>query len=467
MKKTGLFLALAALCLTFLTATAQEDCRVLFPSEIECQIVDGRDFYVIGVVPKDAKEAAVRLFNEEGDVVRALTGHDHPAFFLDLEGLSAFNTEQAEYFMPDLIYDPQNPESLYDGSIKCYVQGGMLFAVIPGGQYRMNGHAITDENGAPYAKLTPGRYTLEIEVGGQSARREMTLGAAEDKAMARFSPDGHFNSVTGAASENAIRTYLDPLPGYWSPSGFVPGQENNPYFAEIKDRWQLADGMEYAAGTVHFYIYNLTPTCATIAVELAVLQLDNAVDTRMKPYRYDIGEPLLAYKDAQSDVDLMGTFVPFEKGDRLALTRAQTGDAKENRFEAYLLEPRPVDLDLLDGVSAKPGETLTLFGVVTPIQNEAADLTRLTENAWEIGNRITHIQYEFSCEGETWSERRDVGLTRMLGENWEGYSLYEFAHCFTFPQTLSGKTVEASIQGYDVHGEKVSGTAEMLTIAVS
>lgn len=469
MKKSRVLLlllfALLALCLP---ALAQETVEILYPSKLESNIVDGRDFYVIATVPKDARTGEVRLIDAEGRTVRAISGTDAPQFFLEYEALNAFNTDQAEYFMPDLVYRPEEPDSLWDGSIKCYLKNGFLFAIVPGGYYRMDGRDIVDENGAPYAPLKAGEYTLEVEAGGAAATEGMTLGPIPAKAMARFSPSGHLKSVSSAAVDIGMRTYFDPLPGYWSPASIIPGQEKNPYFAEIKERWQLADSMEYETGTVHFFVYNLSPTCATIAVELGRLQNDRAVDTpRLQAYHYDIGEPLLGYADSITNAYLLGQFTLFEPGDYLALTRAETTDmAQDNVYIAYEGEPRPVDVDVSDGLTVPVGKAMTLFGVVRPIQNAPEDLKQLTESSWEIGNRISEIEYAFVCGDEAWTERKPVGLDRMLAADWKGYSLYEFAHSFVFADALAGKTVVVTAKGYDVHGAAAEGAEETFQIDV-
>ncbi len=467
MKKALSLLLLLALCLSLVPAAAEESRRILCPSENESVIVPGRDFDVVAFVPADAHSATVRLLNAAGETVRLLTGTDAPQFDLTVEGLNAFNAEQAEYWMPDLIYEPDRPDSLYDGSIKCYLKNGMLFAVVAGGYYRMNGREIVDQEGQPYAPLTEGSYTLEVTAGDTVLTAPLTLGTTVRKVMARFTPEPHMRVVGSTAAEAGVRTYTDPLPGYWSPSSFIPGQESNPYFAELKDRWQLADSMEYYGGEIHFYIYNLSAGCATVAVELAALQRDGAVDTRVKAYHYDIGEPLLGYPESETGAYLLGKLVPFAPGDRLAFPRAEVTDAAEdNVYVAYTGDARPIDLNVADGLTVPAGKALTLFGVARPIQNDPADLKQLTESAWEIGNRISQIEYDFSCGDERWTERREVGLNRALAEGWNGYSLYEFAHTFVFDAARAGQTLAVTARGIDAHGQAVPGAEEAFSIEV-
>lgn len=468
MKRALLTVLTVMLCAVILPSAALAEYEIVCPSPNERLIAPGRDFYVFATVPEDSALAEVRLINENGEVVRRVTGTDKPTFTSDIEGLNAFNADKADgFYMPDLIIDPSSPDSLYDGSIKCYIKNGMLFAVVAGGYYRMNGHKIMDENGVPYEQLAEGKYVIEVEAGETRLEAELAMGVTESKVMARFSPSGHLSSVTQTAADGDDRTYLDALPGYWSPSGFAPGQESNPYFAELLDRWQLADAMEYYNGEVQFYIYNLSATCATVAVELAEIQLDNAVDTRIRAYHYDIGEPLLGYADAATDAYLMGRLIPFDADKRLVFTRAEITDAAEENYHiVYTGDPRPIDVDVYDGVTVPAGKALTLFGVARPIQNAQADLSRLTDTAWEIGNRITHIDYGFTCGDDSWEERREVGMRRVLAEGWEAYSLYECANVFVFPKEYAGKTISVSVKGYDAHDAYVEGADATFSVTV-
>ncbi len=461
---------LTMLFLVFLCAAAPAsgEYAILCPSQAESVLAPGRDFYVVAFVPGDAAEARVTLTNDAGVVVRELTGGDQPVFLTEYERLNAFYADRAEYGMPDLIVRPGAPDSLYDGSIKCYVKDGTVLAVIAGGQYKMDGRALTDKDGAPYAPLPAGAYTLAVEAGGMTLKRRIVYGETEDKVMARFSPDGHLERVGEKAEADAYRAYLDPLPGYWSPSAFLPAQRDNPYFAEIKDRWQLADAMEYMAGAVHFFVYNLSETCATLTVELAALQLDGAVDTRMKPYHYDIGEPLLAYGDGATAAYLMGELTPFAAGDRLVITRAEISEAAvENTVNLYADSEKTVDLDVRDGVTAAHDRKIALHGVVCPIQNAPGDMKRLSESAWETGNRVTQIEYSFACGEKAWTERRDVRLTRLFGEDWRGESLYEFAHVFSFDASFAGREINVSLRGIDANGQAVAGTRETIIFAIT
>ena len=102
-------LLLLLLCLTVTPAFGDNEYAILRPSEIESLIAPGRDFYVVAAVPSDAQSATVRLMNDQSETVREITGGVTPVFFTGYEHLNAFNTDQAVYQMPDLIYDPANP----------------------------------------------------------------------------------------------------------------------------------------------------------------------------------------------------------------------------------------------------------------------------------------------------------------------------------------------------------------------
>ncbi|NLA87128.1 MAG: hypothetical protein GX847_07595 [Clostridiales bacterium] len=458
MKKTRAIIAAVIFALLLMTgALAAEEsgdsAYILYPSEAESTVAAGRDFYVVAKCGGEAVGATVLLTDGDGVAVREISsGYDD--FFTDFEGLTAFNTDYGGYLMPDLLYDPADPDSLTYAHRKCYVKNGFAVALVTGGNWEGIA-AHLDENGEELKPLAAGKYTLtgsfELADGETVVcEREMTLGATGDKVISRFSPDYHLENVKKTAGELGYRLYIDPLPGYWSPSSIFG--DGSDYFAELAGSWKFADAYEYSEGNVYFYLYNVSEGSATNSVELAAMRLAGNMDERLSVFCYDYGEPGVAYTDFSGvERELSCGFA--EMDDALELNRMQLEKGVAPEDNAYSVKARPlmsVDTEQADGYACAIGDTLTFFGTAAPLQDDI----------------IKTVQYVFTKGGtELLRESRPLGLVRELDADWFGTSMYEFAHSFAVPDGWEGEIL-VSVRAMNEDGEPVEGGEESFTLAV-
>ncbi len=470
MKRIAIFL----LTLTLLSCPAvfadQSGVEILYPSTMEETIAPGRDFYVIGTYDQTLgiQKITVELLDKDGKTVRTVSS-GNADFNTAHESLNAFHTESNAFLMPDLVFNADKPESSSDASIKCYFKDGYYFALILGGNFQSD---IVLPEGEE--SLSAGKYTLCVSAEDSNktvkkAEKEILLAVTPDKVLSRFSPDNHLKKVTDFANEAGYRLYLDPMPGYWSPSSFIKGQEENPYFSEFLDRWQTADAQEYQEGNVHFFIYNIKPTSTSQAVEMAAIQKTNGVNTRLNNYCYDIGEPFISYTgfDAKAK-ELNGNIVGLEEGDTLRFNRAELTlePERDNYYIVHDPAVKEIDVDTFL-ISVEPKRHLTLFGTVTPIQNDADDIQPVSGAQYTVGNLVSKVQYDILCGEEVVdSFQKEIALTREWAQDWTDPSLYEFAHVISIPEGYDGKTLCVQATAYDSKGNLVAGGTEVLYVTL-
>lgn len=448
------------------------------PTAAETMIAQGRNFYISGTfgdgeILAEENGVTVSLFPEgmEG-AARTVTGSKkNPPLKVNTEvGIPDTwgNPEDlAKSKMPDLIWDGKNEESFYHADSKLYYDDAGFTALVSGGSQEgivSDGLLFTDDEGNLYSILPEGRYEVWLEYSYTTAESDemqtyrgtigtITIGSTPDKIMSRFSPADHMERVTAFAGANGYRIYNDAFAGYW-PLGSC----------EIKTEMRAADIQEYVDGRVHFVIYNVKNTSATYSVELATIQKTESIDDpdRLVNYYYQYGEPAL--KDGtESEI------TAFETGDKLQFTRAEiteegTGDGVYDQDDARV----PVyDLNLADGVDAKAGESVSLYGVTAPIQIAAEDMKDNGDNSYTLGNKIQTLKYEIS-DGEKVLESLDkeVMLNRKSG-GWENPSELEFKHEIEVTDEMAGKTLEVKVSGVDAHGNQAAGSDEKFQIRVA
>lgn len=432
----------------------EPEASIIYPSDAESTIAAGRDFYVIARCAQQPVSATVLLLDEAGKTVREITS-GYTDFFTDYEDLVAFNTEYDGYFMPDLLYDPADPNSLTYAYRKCYVKNEYVIALVTGGNWEGIA-AHLDKNGDALEKLAAGKYSLRVDfqlADGKTVQcqREMTLGVTENKIISRFSPDYHFENVKQVAAEMGYRLYLDPLPGYWSPAGHFG--DGSSYFAEILASWQFADASEYQEGNVYFYLYNVSESSATNSVEVATMQKRSDMAERLRIFCYDYGEPGITYTDFTGQEKALSCgFV--EISDPLTFNRMQlekSVPAEDNAYDVTARLLMDVDTEQADGYACAIGDTLSFFGTITPLQKET----------------VKTLEYVFTKDGrELLRESRSPGLVRQLDTDWFATSVYEFSHSFAVPDSWEGE-LSVSVHALNETGQPVEGGAESFTLTVS
>ena len=181
------------------------------PSEAETTIAPGRSFYVLGSIenrsslPDDAV-LTVSLTDADGTSVRNVTTSvkGNTSLYLpnNLNYYSPVTTEDIKSSgMPELIStDPVNGSDFNNASIKCYYNDKSFYAMIAGGN-EIDQMKWRDANGAAYPELSEGNYTITVTLEEQDStvlaqtQKAITIGVSENKVLARFSPDEHFNFV--------------------------------------------------------------------------------------------------------------------------------------------------------------------------------------------------------------------------------------------------------------------------------
>ena len=150
------------ICMAVLSAFAfAADIDIVFPSDDESTIAVGNNFYVIGTI--DGGEditLSVELYSK-GDMSEPLRRvyTDRRNFtdgiYYGYEGLSYYGediTELKNSFMPDLVYDGENPETFKDAWRKCYVGENAFTALIYASESPL-GLNFRDEDGTPLKKF--------------------------------------------------------------------------------------------------------------------------------------------------------------------------------------------------------------------------------------------------------------------------------------------------------------------------
>lgn len=463
-----------------------KDCKltIVYPSLEQETIAPGRDFYVIGnidssVAIPDNAILKVELKNNKGVVIRSVSTSikdNKDGLNINYDLLSYYGSNRDELrnsCMPDLVYNPNKPES-YNTWIKCYYNDQNFTALIYGGTYDKDINPY-DQNGRKLKPLEEGKYSIIVTLSRPghrpigTASRKITIKYADNKVLSRFTPAIHFERVLEEAKMHDYIVFLDPFPGFWNPHTFIDALKDSDMFCEILPKWRLADSQEYIGGRVHFYIYNVSESSATYNVEVGQLAYDDAIDdsSRVTYYYYNIGEPVLP------NGCVRGILKQFYENQPVALTRVDypTDSSVDNYVNINDLEDMRSDTDLSDGICVKAGEKISLYGVCKPIPS---NVTRDESNKYTIYNRIAYIRYMYLSYGMPIEIIRPVTLTRIYPDSdfdiWldmmrQGIfsvdaaavssSILEFKHDFVFPSELKGEQIQIKVSALDKYSNVV------------
>ncbi|MDF0479885.1 hypothetical protein OL233_06225 [Vagococcus sp. PNs007] len=123
----------------------------------------------------------------------------------------------------------------------------------------------------------------------------------------------------------------------------------------------------------------------------------------------------------------------FATGDSLELTRVDSNDKKSILEEGK---------------------------VVTPIQNKVKESQHLEDNSFIIGNRISTLCYEISCNGDKKKVVKPVSVNRVM----DNLSILEFSHLFEIPYSWRGHDITFNIRVQDTFNKIVEGSEEKIII---
>ncbi|MER0122484.1 hypothetical protein ABPH35_01770 [Streptococcus sp. ZJ93] len=456
--------------------------EITTPSISQSRIAPERDFYVIGklngTVPQDAT-LSVELYKAGvATPIRVVEtrGKSNQSMNVNYPLLSYYASDDRtplySAMMPDLVYDAEDSSSIQAIWNKAYFTDRTFTALLAGGEYSTDIN-LTDKNGQQIEKLKSGQYLLVVTMRDTNGniqgktQKNITIAHAKDRMLARFSPSNHFENIKEFSEQHGYELFLDPFPGYWSPSNYIPELSGSPIFAEILPKWRLADAQEYQSGVAHFVIYNVSDTSATYNVEVGTLQYQGVINDnkRMQSYYYSFGEPLLPN-------GVKSTIVKFDQGDKLQITRVDnTGQlsVKDNYMDANTFNQLvSYDIDMTDGTVIHDGDKLSFNGVVTPIQNSLSDIEKRGNGTYVMKNKILSVDYKIvdTVSGTVYaSQSKNVGIDRMI-DNKVRNSIFEFRHEVQFPKGLVGKNISVLIEAKDIYGQTVSGTQEKIPVEV-
>ena len=459
------------------------------------QFAPGRDFVVQGRLLDFAGiplNVRITLQDEQGKTVRSLCstvnaqGYTDPAL-VDVSQVGSFgalawtndSTALKNNPSPDLVKD----KTLSSNKIVVN-SAGQYAAIIFGGMASNSG--IYE----PGDKLANGSYILRVAaldtIGQEVATASETIKiGVSNMVCARFSPsqaDGypHFENVKQFAQANNLKIMLDPFPAFWSQKATPTSA---PVFYENLKIWRVNDLAEYLyAPQTYVIMYNVAGTSATQNVELGGLVynkfLQNATPKHVVYfYRYDIGDTSVSYaKKNGKIVTKNGALVDFDGKHRtngynqLAITRAERRADNiatvENLYNPRDLQ-KTIDTKVSDGVDLKPHQTLSLFGVVTPLATDSVVYDAASES-FAVNNYLAKLHYEITGPGGVVTRRtlRTIGLTRQYKENSKAASLYEFKHDFPAQYFPHAGVYKIKVQGLDTKGEQVKDASAAFNIIV-
>jgi hypothetical protein len=365
--------------------------------------------------------------------------------------------------MPDLVYDPENPDSFKDTWIKAYYTDEHYTCVIYGGSYKQDINPV-DQFGNTLTSLPEGDYDLSVMLTDSektlaSLNVQITIGVTAKKVLSRFSPELHLEKVESYADENGYTVFLDPFPGYWNTTTFFPDWGIS-YEAEIEKRWALADREEYIGGMSYFFDYNISTTSTSYRIEIGQLAADKVLDdpNSITYCYYDIGEPQIVQRGKTYE----GKFVQKNVSQMtpLVFTRIDlwNASAAENYITPQILSSSQSKFDLSTSFNLEPGEVFWLNGLCKAIQPETVTFNPETES-YTMGNRIAAIRYTFKLADNGITkytfDKEVPGLTRVFENGYSSVSTLEFRHKFSVDESVRGYDFYVTAQALDVSGNLI------------
>ncbi len=293
------------------TQHIKEDRRIqiAYPTDEHGIMTAAHDFYVIGrfkgvEVAPDARLEVKLVECASGKTVRTVTAQVKDNQRGICASYPGMVTEEPESVirscgMPDLVYDPEQPETLWDTWNKAYYTDRYFTALIYGGICQRDRVNRKDQFGAELEPLGEGVYELHVSLdnGDEIISSAKTLRLAtghKEIILSRFSPEAHVDMVEQFAAEEGFEAFTDPYAGIWDTRFFSMDWPVAAYI-EIPEKWHFGDAQEYQSGTVYFFNYNISESCISYEVELpSILAGDQGcVDNprRLLTYYYRNGDP--------------------------------------------------------------------------------------------------------------------------------------------------------------------------------
>lgn len=176
---------------------------LIYPSEGLTTINPLCDFYVIGdiapsVTVPNYTYLFIQLRNSSGALVRDVFTNikdNQEGMYVDYPGLSVATGTRDSFrnsMMPDLVYDPNFPETFENTWMKACYTDDHYTGLIYGGAYHDDINPV-DQYGRKLEPLPEGDYTLTVMLVSRgvsiaSLSTQITIGTVAEKVISRFSP---------------------------------------------------------------------------------------------------------------------------------------------------------------------------------------------------------------------------------------------------------------------------------------
>lgn len=422
----------------FTSTIVENDPRieVIYPAADRATVSPGQDFYVIGKfhgveVPENAKLKITvsDTFGTKLRVVETDIRDNYDGMRVDYPGLlTEMSKDEIRHAgMPDLVYDPQSPDSFYDTWNKAFYSKDHFAALIYGGTYDTENIHQYDQYGAVIKPLRDGEYTVAVEIRfrGEAIRTTVTLriqGGTKEIVLSRYTSEEHSSVLKRFAEEKGLTLYSGiPYPGIWDTESHGSNWEPRAYI-EIPDRWVYNDSLEYIHDKVYCFDYNLSSECVAYRTEIAALLMSDP-SCLNDPERLEI----LYYADGlpkPMDEGLASRqFLFFSKDEYLAVTSART----------KLKDPCCV----------------VVRSVLKPIPSA---VQQIEPSKYRIENKLEKIRYKITCALENVTLERSVGTDYVSPNGVHEWHLLQSSHELQLPNEWCGSDIQIHVEAIDHSG---------------
>lgn len=432
-----------------------------------------------GTLPQKDDRLTVELFSKNGECVRKVTASSmYPPADIYNKSLTAYpesrdpgRKELCRFGFPELCYDPSEPDSIRNASLKAWFSENEFKGVILSASGKETGALADDgmhllhDGKAPYFLLPTGEYTLRASLYSKDGelrdmcQKPVTVGAREDQLICRFNPEAHKEKMIKWCEEMGFSVISDPLPGYldsylgdWS------------YHKGLLQMYRANDIALFEKAKIRMFVYQITQDSTSYETELAYLQKSGRLfeTDSFFAYHYDIGEALC--KNAEGE--LFGSVTEFPSDKYMAICRTDTvkssaveGEYRLDGKDTLLYHPADTPAKI------KQDGLLAVMGVLRPMPQSPDDFALREDNTYEIKNAPSELLYTFSDGEHTVEYRRNIGLTRK-GDGIFGVSVLEFYNIFHLSQWKKGANLAVNVICFDKYGSKMPAKASFLVEVV-
>ncbi len=395
------------------SAAGAAEIQITAPGQYETEIAPGRDFYVIGTIERDNSAAEeplnikAELFDEWGNTVRKVESFVAPdgttlgaLLFTYYEGGQAKNDKSGSllrsYAPPELIYNGNDSQSIYNAENKIVVKEDYFAAIICGGGESVSAYYVDSEEGERVTRLAEGKYTLKITAVNRdnnvvcTAEKEIVISGEKPRLI--YNREYIGEDIYSFAEENG-QTIAQSIPGFWKPSRFMDAPESFSY--TIPEYYSINSAEEYKnAKSVDVVLYALDTSDKEINQALGSTLSKNS-NTELTYSYYDIGAPEIEYDFASNHFKRDGRLVSSKDGKFI----------KPLRSTVFYGDETYEDFNIDDGIVLTKGCKSVISGVFSPSELQAVpdggnyNISDKTESIKAvITDKNNKVLYETVCE---------------------------------------------------------------------